>query len=170
MLKQRTDLKSLLCKWDFKVWSISNDDYTNCVIIMFESLGLVQEYDIDLAKLKQFGKTLQKNYYDNPYHNFMHAMDVAQMCYLFMTKSKVRHYLRKHEMLVLLVSAFCHDLCHPGLNNPFQINAKTDLALLYNDMSVLENHHCCQTFKILKEEKNNILSTLSGHEHKGLPL
>lgn len=34
--------------------------------------------------------------------------------------------------------------------NP-QINAKTDLALRYNDISPLENHHCAVAFGILSK-------------------
>lgn len=34
-----------------------------------------------------------------------------------------------------------------------QINAKTDLALRYNDISPLENHHCAVAFGILSKVK-----------------
>jgi high affinity cGMP-specific 3',5'-cyclic phosphodiesterase 9 len=30
---------------------------------------------------------------------------------------------------------------HPGFNNAYQINAQTDLSIVYNDISPLENHH-----------------------------
>lgn len=33
------------------------------------------------------------------------------------------------EVLILLVSCICHDLDHPGYNNIYQINARTELAL-----------------------------------------
>lgn len=33
------------------------------------------------------------------------------------------------EILILLVSCICHDLDHPGYNNIYQINARTELAL-----------------------------------------
>jgi len=33
------------------------------------------------------------------------------------------------ECLILLVSCICHDLDHPGYNNIYQINARTELAL-----------------------------------------
>lgn len=35
------------------------------------------------------------------------------------------------ETLILLTSSICHDLDHPGYNNIYQINAKTELALRY---------------------------------------
>lgn len=40
----------------------------------------------------------------------------------------------------------------------FQINARTELALRYNDISPLENHHCAVAFEILeKVKKDNTL-------------
>jgi len=66
------------------------------------------------------------------------------------------------EVLILLVSCICHDLDHPGFNNIYQINARTELALRYNDISPLENHHCSVAFRILRTPKFNIF----GHMDK----
>lgn len=41
-----------------------------------------------------------------------------------------------------------------------QINARTELALRYNDISPLENHHCSVAFRILELQECNILSAL----------
>jgi len=39
-----------------------------------------------------------------------------------------------------------------------QINARTELALRYNDISPLENHHCSVAFEILEDKDVNILA------------
>ncbi len=39
------------------------------------------------------------------------------------------------EYFALIVSALCHDLEHPGVNNPFLVSSRSDLATLYNDRS-----------------------------------
>ena len=49
--------------------------------------------------------------------------------------------LSKLEILATLLSAIGHDLDHPGMNNAYQMNALTTLAITYNDSSPLENHH-----------------------------
>ena len=45
---------------------------------------------------------------------------------------------------------------HPGLNNKYQIDQQTDLAILYNDKSVLENHHLATAFFCAKKKECNV--------------
>lgn len=63
------------------------------------------------------------------------------------------------EVLILIVSCICHDLDHPGYNNIYQINARTELALRYNDISPLENHHCSVAFRVLESPECNIFAS-----------
>lgn len=42
----------------------------------------------------------------------------------------------------------------------YQINARTELAVRYNDISPLENHHCAVAFQILAEPECNIFSNI----------
>lgn len=75
------------------------------------------------------------------------------------------------DKLVLLVSCIGHDIDHPGNNNAYEINARTDLAVLYSDVSPLENHHCgkkvvsnnnlpAMLFVILQNSATNIFSQI----------
>ena len=70
------------------------------------------------------------------------------------------------EIVSLFIAAICHDLEHPGLNNTFQVNLQTPLALLYNDTSVLENHHCSCAFSIIRDPENNIFTNVMPAEFK----
>lgn len=65
-----------------------------------------------------------------------------------------------------MTAAACHDLDHPGYNNTYQINAHTELAIRYNDISPLENHHCAIAFQILAQPENNIFSNISPEQFK----
>lgn len=66
----------------------------------------------------------------------------------------------------LYVAAACHDLKHPGINNVYLINTRDDLALQYNDKSILENFHCAQAFTLLKNDNNNILQRFDDKKYK----
>lgn len=70
------------------------------------------------------------------------------------------------EVFVLIVSCICHDLDHPGYNNIYQINARTELALRYNDISPLENHHCSVAFRVLEAAECNILASLDSSTYR----
>lgn len=48
--------------------------------------------------------------------------------------------------------------CH--LLARYQINARTELAVRYNDISPLENHHCAVAFQILSLPECNIFANV----------
>lgn len=52
------------------------------------------------------------------------------------------------------------DLLGAGHTNSFHIQTQTPLAQRYNDMSVMENHHCALTFAIMAKRDCAILSHL----------
>ena len=72
------------------------------------------------------------------------------------------------EQFALLISAAVHDFDHPGVNNSFLVKSEHELALIYNDVSVLENHHIAATFVALKDNASstNILSNLDEAQRK----
>jgi hypothetical protein len=60
-----------------------------------------------------------------------------------------------------MISCFCDDICEfftlmndaigaIGQNNAFQVATSTDIAIRYNDRSVLENMHCAEAFSVMK--------------------
>jgi hypothetical protein len=101
-----------------------------------------------------------------PFHNFFHAFNVAQTVYYFLVVCDVGKHFESLEIFALLLAALCHDIDHPGLNNTFLCNAKTSLGLLYNDYSVLEQHHCHKAFELLQKPGCNILVNLSEEQYK----
>jgi len=46
------------------------------------------------------------------------------------------------------------------------VNARSELALTYNDISPLENHHCSVAFDILKNPQVNILAQLDSDTYR----
>ena len=104
------------------------------------------------------------------------------MMYVLIHGCRLHESLSKRDICVLLTACICHDLDHPGYNNTYQINARTELAVRsdqvlpsvavtvlsyrYNDMSPLENHHCAVSFKILSSPECNIFANLSEEEFK----
>lgn len=65
------------------------------------------------------------------------------------------------ETLGCIIASVCHDIGHPALTNRFLIQNRDDLAIQYNDVSVLENMHASTTFSLLNKPGCNILENLS---------
>lgn len=60
-----------------------------------------------------------------------------------------------------MIAAAIHDLGHPGFTNGFLVNTRHDLAILYNDSSVLEMYHPSQAFTLAwNNQKSNIFDNL----------
>ena len=70
------------------------------------------------------------------------------------------------EVLALLTAAIGHDVEHPGVTNAFLSQTHAPLAVLYNDRSVLENHHAATTFHILSKPNSQFLGTLSEAQYR----
>lgn len=50
--------------------------------------------------------------------------------------------------MFIFIAACCHDIDHPGKSSTFLCNSDHELAILYNDVCVLESHHAAVTFKL----------------------
>ena len=72
------------------------------------------------------------------------------------------------EILAVLLAAAVHDVDHPGKTNQFLINSNDDLAVMYNDESVLENHHLAVAFKLLYDSSCNFLGNMEKTQVKAL--
>ncbi|KAK0176535.1 hypothetical protein PV328_000660 [Microctonus aethiopoides] len=127
---------------------------------MFIDLNLPQKFNIPLSTLRNFLYETYNNYNEVPFHNFRHCFCVAQMMYAIAWAVNLPEKIGDLEVLVLIISCICHDLDHPGYNNIYQINARTELALRYNDISPLENHHCSVAFRVLESTECNILASM----------
>lgn len=105
----------------------------------------------------RFQSTVQSYYINNYYHNSLHAADVTNTI-VWILNCGLREYTSDIEAYAMIIGATVHDVGHPGFNNPFLINMKTTLSLIYNDQSLLENYHCFLTFQILSRQDFNILA------------
>ncbi|XP_074204125.1 high affinity cGMP-specific 3',5'-cyclic phosphodiesterase 9A isoform X1 [Camelus bactrianus] len=132
----------------------------SCLEHMYHDLGLVRDFSINPVTLKRWLLCVHDNYRNNPFHNFRHCFCVAQMMYSMVWLCGLQEKFSQMDILILMTAAICHDLDHPGYNNTYQINARTELAVRYNDISPLENHHCAVAFQILTQPECNIFSNV----------
>lgn len=116
-----------------------------------------------------FMMTLEDHYVkDNPFHNSLHAADVTQSTHVLLNTPALESVFTPLEITAALFAACIHDVDHPGLTNQFLINSSSELALMYNDESVLENHHLAVAFKLLQNEGCDIFCNLSKKQRQTL--
>jgi len=70
-------------------------------------------------------------------------------------------HLKMTDKLGCLTAAIGHDADHPGLTNSFLCATRHEFSIRYNDLSVLENHHCATTYSILTRPECDIFCNLS---------
>jgi len=119
----------------------------------------------DACVMRQFLEAVQEAYVKSlPYHNWYHAVDVTHCVYRLLHSCVAEQYLNCSERFGLLISAICHDIGHPGLNNVYLVETAHDLALRYNDKSPLENMHCARLFELVSNPNRNIFACLLKHQ------
>ncbi|XP_060592885.1 cGMP-inhibited 3',5'-cyclic phosphodiesterase 3A-like, partial [Ruditapes philippinarum] len=71
------------------------------------------------------------------------------------------------ELMAMFTAAAMHDYDHPGRTNAFLVATHAPQAVLYNDRSVLENHHAASAWNLfLSSPDFNFLSGLDQAEFK----
>lgn len=137
---------SELLNKDFPIFQFSDLSLMSC------ANEILSQFSLDSVKLVSFLDLICKNYYTYvPYHNFKHGFSVLQLLYVVGERNnKFYDYLSNQDYMFLLLAALGHDVCHPGINNAYLIGTKHSLALEYNNLSVLENHHASVTLELLK--------------------
>ncbi|XP_077502314.1 dual specificity calcium/calmodulin-dependent 3',5'-cyclic nucleotide phosphodiesterase 1A-like isoform X8 [Amblyomma americanum] len=135
---------------------------------LFGRYGIVHKFKISSAALENFISAVEQGYckYKNPYHNNLHAADVTQTVHYMLYSAGISSWLTELEAFATLFAAIIHDYEHTGTTNNFHVMSRSETALIYNDRSVLENHHISAAFRLLTEDDQNILSSLSKEEYK----
>ncbi|XP_043388417.1 cAMP-specific 3',5'-cyclic phosphodiesterase 4A isoform X2 [Chelonia mydas] len=176
----KTDQEELLSKelenlnkWGLNIFHVS--EYSNscslsCIMYtIFQERELLKTFKIPGETLLTYVLTLEEHYHaDVAYHNSLHAADVVQSTHVLLATPALDAVFTDLEILAALFAAAIHDVDHPGVSNQFLINTNSELALMYNDESVLENHHLAVGFKLLQEENCDIFQSLGKRQRQTL--
>ena len=103
-----------------------------------------------------------------PFHNDIHASDVLQTTHVIISHARFLKELdlTALDICALLLSCVVHDFKHPGLNNSYLINSGNEIAVKYNDTSVLEQYHISSAFKVISKPNSNIFVNISKEEYR----
>merc|ERR1719158_2484364 len=156
-----------LTSLDFSVWDHSQSDLVAFAWTMYSDAGLIEEFQIPANKFHNFILALFGTSHDVPYHNYYHYFVVLHTSWLLLKLNPiVQSSLTKTDLLGCFTGAIGHDADHPGLTNSFLSITRHWLSVRYNDLSVLENHHCATTYDILSRPECNVLCNLNPEDWK----
>ncbi|KAJ2852549.1 hypothetical protein IWW36_000178 [Coemansia brasiliensis] len=124
---------------NFNPWEYSRAEKQGILLAIFQALNVLAALELSPSDMLDFCLDMESLYNDVPYHSFNHAVDVVVKLYYMLHDLQAASYLASYDIAALLISALCHDCGHPGLNNLFQKNAKTELAQRYPD-AILERY------------------------------
>ncbi|XP_070272528.1 3',5'-cyclic-AMP phosphodiesterase 4C isoform X2 [Myotis yumanensis] len=156
-------------KWGLDVFKVAelsgNRPLTAIIFSIFQKRDLLKTFQIPVDTLATYLLTLEGHYHaDVAYHNSLHAADVAQSTHVLLAMPALEAVFTDLEVLAAIFASAIHDVDHPGVSNQFLINTNSELALMYNDASVLENHHLAVGFKLLQAENCNVFQNLGTKE------
>ncbi|XP_055331385.1 dual specificity calcium/calmodulin-dependent 3',5'-cyclic nucleotide phosphodiesterase 1A-like isoform X8 [Paramacrobiotus metropolitanus] len=159
-------------EWTFDVFALN--DASSGQSLRYVANEVLTRYDM-LTKFK-ISNYAMENYMiaveagysknNNPYHNLIHAADVTQTMHWFLYQTGLAHWLSDLEIFASLIGAIIHDYEHTGTTNNFHVQSRSNLAMLYNDRSVLENYHLSASFALMQKDEHNILANLTKEEYR----
>ncbi|KAM8874094.1 3',5'-cyclic-AMP phosphodiesterase 4C isoform 2-T2 [Spinachia spinachia] len=154
----------------FKVAEFSgNRPLTVIMYTIFQERDLMKTFKIPNDTFITLMMTLEDHYRaDVAYHNNIHAADVVQSIHVLLSTPALEAVFTDLEIMAVLFASAIHDVDHPGVTNQFLINTSSELALMYNDASVLENHHLAVGFKLLQVENCDIFQNLTRKQKESL--
>ena len=174
LMHEGYDISKLITEKNFDIFELKDLIGHNNVLpilgrAILENLGLLDERILNTYKLENFLISVSNTYIPEAlYHNSIHGSDVTHSVYSFFTHSNIEKVAKTNvlDLLSIIIASLGHDIGHPGLTNTFHINDSTEMAINYNDISVLENFHASTLFKTLRKSENNIFEKLSVIDYK----
>ncbi|XP_076105503.1 high affinity cAMP-specific and IBMX-insensitive 3',5'-cyclic phosphodiesterase 8B-like isoform X6 [Mytilus galloprovincialis] len=158
--------------WEFNV--IELEKVTNKRPLLYLGLktltrfGICDFFQVEESVIANWLKLVEGRYHStNTYHNSTHAADVMHASAYFLERERNKAVFDQMDEIACLIAAIVHDLDHPGRTNAFLVNEKNQLAILYNDQAVLENHHSALAFQLTwKDDSVNIFKNLETDDYK----
>ena len=93
---------------------------------------------------------------------------MTQSTHILLSSSALEEVFTPLEVLSAILASSIHDVDHPGLTNQYLVNTSSELAIIYNDESVLENHHLAVAFKLLQNSDCDIFVNLTKKQRQTL--
>ena len=156
--------------WDLDVFDFAAKAKGSHLVVavhqLLDDYGLISKFRLSKHRLLTYLRRIQDGYIpENPYHNSVHALDVAFNTNYFCRQKTIDDLITPLDRLAAIIAATIHDFQHPGLNGNFLQATKHEYAITYNDQSILESMHVSTAWKLLLLDECNFLKGLSKEQY-----
>eukprot|EP00055_Hartaetosiga_balthica_P009428 m.37548 g.37548 ORF g.37548 m.37548 type:complete len:417 (-) comp6742_c0_seq1:155-1405(-) len=134
-----------------------------------KEMNLINDLKLSASILLRLMSKIEDSYGNFPtipYHNNVHAADVVHSIHYLINNGLSFISFTPLEKLAAILAAAAHDVDHPSVNNSYLQEAWSPLAVLYNNKSILENHHAATFFSSLLSEGHNVIDHLGEKSKK----
>jgi len=162
--RSRADIRH----WKIDYWSLTAPEEFHLLWQALELCEIFPALSVERGTLYQYFLGVKRGYRPNPYHNFKHALSTIHYSVKLLEATELIGFLPVSNAFALIIGALVHDVDHRGRNNAFELITKSELAIRYNDLSPLENHHCAKAFELSlfsKDGERNIFKDLSEEDY-----
>ncbi|KAJ9576116.1 hypothetical protein L9F63_007003 [Diploptera punctata] len=171
---QMKELLDTSLLWDFDIFQL--EDISGKRPLVYLGMNLMSHFDVSSSLgieemiLYNWLTIIELNYNaKNSYHTSTHAADVMQATAGFLERERLKQILDPLDEAICLIAAAAHDVDHPGKSSAFLSNSNHELAILYNDLCVLESHHAALAFKLtMSDDRVNIFKSLERDVYKAV--
>jgi hypothetical protein len=141
-------------KWEFDITkyceSLNEKTLLHFGFKLFHLYGLLDKFSIADNNFKNLLVSIRDSFYEsNKFHTVEKAIETTRNFHYFVKHGELMKHLSDLNVMACFLSCLMADIGHPGVNNAYLIATKHPKAIRYNDISVLENHHCAMAFKLL---------------------
>eukprot|EP00899_Mesostigma_viride_P023422 jgi/Mesvir1/4264/Mv22225-RA.2 len=145
--------------WEFDTLALTAASGNVPVVLVgysaLQRLQLLEMFHLNHQRVVNFLHEMDRGMPDNPYHNRSHIADVTASTLHLLLHSGVAQFLQPVDVLGAVCAALVHDYKHPGTNNNFVERRGDDIAITYNDQSVLENFHVAEAHRLMRDHSES---------------
>uniref|UniRef100_A0A8D1E800 Phosphodiesterase n=1 Tax=Sus scrofa TaxID=9823 RepID=A0A8D1E800_PIG len=180
LIEDYDSLIEKMSNWNFQIFELaekmgekSGRILSQVMYILFQDTGLLEIFKIPILQFINYFRALENGYRDIPYSNG--RINPGRIAYISSRSCSIpdesygclSSNIPALELMALYVAAAMHDYDHPGRTNAFLVATNAPQAVLYNDRSVLENHHAASAWNLyLSRPEYNFLLNLDHVEFK----
>jgi len=163
--------------WKCNMWEIDQVTSNKALAVALRRILFVSNLcgDLNMDCWDNFVTALANGYdAKQEFHNSVHAADVSQLTYWFITQTDITKYFEKDikltaiDRLSLFIGSAIHDVDHRGLSNNFLALTRSPIAIRYNDKRVMEMHHIAVAYRMLSQKDHNIFDMMNNASREEL--